>query len=179
MLNIRTALAGLASLAILATAGGLVATAAFDGEAVEVVSPHEESFPPPVIASSLFVRVAADGDQQNVCMSSAAVITRLKAEMATVGGRIFVLTDGLEQSFADRWRHEAKLSTVPVSAVVAHAFPSAAAEDILVDVVEFELSGLRHEPDGDFRGRLGAPAPYRDGRRGLTPAQLDRPESPH
>jgi hypothetical protein len=140
MLKLKTLITGIAGLAILATAGGLMASAAFNGEAVvgQSAPMHGDAFPSPIMSGALFVN-AQDSDG-NTCMSRAAVISRLKVDMAKVGGEIYVLKGGLEQAFADEWRHQAHEKPVPVTGVVAHLFPDAGGSDY-ADVVEFDGAG--------------------------------------
>lgn len=135
MLKSRTVIAGILGAALLASAG-VIAAANWTDEASAPTVTHDEAFISPVTGSDLF-----RAEKSKDCMSSEAVVARFEGETAAIGGRVFVLADGLEQSFADAWRYQADMSPVAVSSVVAHLFQDPGGAGYMVDVVEIDGAG--------------------------------------
>jgi hypothetical protein len=98
-----------------------------------------EAIPAPVSGAAIFPKSMADAQG---CVTETAVAEKLKSDEFKVGGKTVVLTDGLEQAFADAWRRHASLSVVPVHSVFAHIFALPPGSDVLlVDVVETDGKG--------------------------------------
>ena len=74
-----------------------------------------------------------------VCVQTEHALLQLDAERNQVGGETVILDKGLDQAFADTWRHHADQESVPVSAVLAHVVGSSG--EGVVDVIEFDETG--------------------------------------
>jgi hypothetical protein len=75
------------------------------------------------------------------CLAPQKVLERMQELQNIIGGKTVMLTDGLQQSFADEWRREAHVAPVKVSSMVAHLFSDATGENWKADVVEFDAKG--------------------------------------
>jgi hypothetical protein len=84
------------------------------------------------------VRASVPGQS---CLPSEDVLERLETDRDATGGRLVLLSDGLQQSFSDVWRRKAHAETVPVSSIVAHLFPDETGTEWNADVVEFDARG--------------------------------------
>jgi hypothetical protein len=135
MSKFRTIIAGALGVALLASAGAVAAANWIDEVSTPAVT-HDEAFISPVTGSDLF----SAGNSKD-CMPGNAVVARFEGETASVGGRVFVLADGLEQAFADAWRYETDVSPVVVSSVVAHLFKDPDSAGYMIDVVEIDGAG--------------------------------------
>jgi hypothetical protein len=92
----------------------------------------------PVNDATIFT--ASLGAKQS-CLPQQKVLEHLQADQKTMGGKTVMLADGLQQSFSDAWRREARVSSVAVSSVVAHLFSDATGTEWNADVVEFDAKG--------------------------------------
>jgi hypothetical protein len=102
-----------------------------------------EPMPAPVMGDDLFAPIPAGYQSASVggrCVPADDVLTILALDVEKVGGRIFMMTDGIQQEFSDSWRLAAGGERVDVSLVLAHLFPNSGGEPI-VDVVEFDAQG--------------------------------------
>ena len=54
-----------------------------------------------------------------------------------MGGKVVMLTDGLQQSFSDAWRVKALVAPVKVSSMLVHLFEGPA-DEWVADVIEFD-----------------------------------------
>jgi hypothetical protein len=80
------------------------------------------------------------GANPGTCLTDEQIVSTMEADKAIYGGELIMLTDGLEQAFADAWRREVDVERVKVSTVIIHSLPT---EDAgrLADVVEFDEAG--------------------------------------
>ena len=92
----------------------------------------------PVKSTTIFKASLGAGES---CLQPQKVLERLQADQKTMGGKTVLLADGLQQSFADVWRHEAHVAPVKVSSVVAHLFSDDTGDEWNADVVEFDAQG--------------------------------------
>jgi len=156
-----------AATGLIVAAGFLLATARFApataaASAVDdtvAVEQDQGGVDAPVVGASLFTGDLGDA----ACVSKDNVVARLSDDESRYGGKVYVLADGLQQTFADLWRKQAHVGTVAVSSVVAHLFSDASGRDWTADVVEVDKSGCaisRTLMPGDvwatlLRGALG------------------------
>ena len=73
------------------------------------------------------------------CLAPEKVIHRFQADQNVMGGKVVMLTEGLQQSFSDAWRLKALVTPVKVSSIVAHLFEGPA-EEWAADVIEFDAN---------------------------------------
>ena len=73
------------------------------------------------------------------CLAPEEVVHRFQADQNVMGGKVVMLTDGLQQSFSDAWRLKALVAPVKVSSIVAHLFEGPA-EEWAADVIEFDAN---------------------------------------
>ena len=73
------------------------------------------------------------------CLAPEEVIHRFQADQNVMGGKVVMLTEGLQQSFSDAWRLKALVTPVMVSSIVAHLFEGPA-EEWAADVIEFDAN---------------------------------------
>ena len=73
------------------------------------------------------------------CLAPEEVVHRFQADQNVMGGKVVMLTDGLQQSFSDAWRLRALVAPVKVSSIVAHPFEGPA-EEWAADVIEFDAN---------------------------------------
>jgi hypothetical protein len=92
----------------------------------------------PVSGVPLFEATQAAADR--ACMTGDEVVERLKADQDDIGGETVMLSNGLEQAFADTWRREVEAKPVVVTNVIAHIFDDANGAGV-VDVIEFDATG--------------------------------------
>jgi hypothetical protein len=92
----------------------------------------------PVVTNTIF---KASLDATTSCVSPQNVLDHLQADRKTMGGKTVMLADGLQQSFADAWRRDARVPSVKVSSVVAHLFSDETGTDWNADVIEFDAKG--------------------------------------
>jgi hypothetical protein len=90
----------------------------------------------PVRSATVNVSIASQS-----CLPSRQMIERLQTEQKATGGKLVLLSDGLQQSFSDVWRRKAHVEPVRVSSVVAHLFPDETGTEWNADVVEFDAKG--------------------------------------
>jgi hypothetical protein len=72
------------------------------------------------------------------CVPPEKVIHQFQADQNEMGGKVVMLTEGLQQSFSDAWRLKALVAPTRVSSVVAHVFSTGT--DWNADVVEFDIN---------------------------------------
>jgi hypothetical protein len=77
-------------------------------------------------------------DANHSCVPPEEVLHRFQADQNTMGGKVVMLTEGLQQSFSDAWRLKAAVAPARVSSVVAHVF--SIGTDWNADVVEFDVN---------------------------------------
>ena len=76
------------------------------------------------------------------CVPIQTVAREMMIDEHRVGGRTLALADGMDQAFADQWRHIAHLAPVKVRIVLAHGFAiSSEPGDVVIDTVEFDEQG--------------------------------------
>jgi hypothetical protein len=76
------------------------------------------------------------------CVPIGTIAREMMLDEHRVGGRTLALTDGMDQAFADQWRHVAHLAPVKVRIVLAHGFAIASQPgDVVIDTVEFDEQG--------------------------------------
>ena len=73
------------------------------------------------------------------CLAPEEVVHRFQADQDVMGGKVVMLTEGLQQSFSDAWRVKALVAPVKVSSIVAHLFEGPA-EEWAADVIEFDAN---------------------------------------
>ena len=73
------------------------------------------------------------------CLAPEEVVHRFQADQNVMGGKVVMLTEGLQQSFSDAWRLKALVAPVKVSSIVAHLFEGPA-EEWAADVIEFDVN---------------------------------------
>ena len=73
------------------------------------------------------------------CLAPEDVVHRFQADQNVMGGKVVMLTEGLQQSFSDAWRLKALVAPVKVSSIVAHLFEGPA-EEWAADVIEFDAN---------------------------------------
>ena len=118
---------GLASLIAIGTSG-LYASARAD----DVI---------PTPAPPSFDLVAEFGTKAE-CVPIQTVAHAMMIDEHRMGGRTLALADGMDQAFADQWRHIAHLAPVKVRIVLAHGFAIASEPgDVVIDTVEFDEQG--------------------------------------
>jgi hypothetical protein len=118
----------LASLMAIGLAGGVSASA----RANDIV---------PTPAPLSYDLVAEFGTKAG-CVPLATVTRLMLRDQRELGGRTITLADGMDQAFADQWRHMAHLAPVTVKMVLAHGFAvGRAPSDVLIDTVEFNEQG--------------------------------------
>ena len=88
--------------------------------------------PAPVNVTDVF------GTNQS-CLAPEKVLHRFQADQKVIGGKVVLLSDGLQQSFSDAWRVKAHVAPVKVSSILAHLFEGPA-EQWAADVVEFDVN---------------------------------------
>ena len=76
-------------------------------------------------------------DTNQSCVPPEEVLQRFQADQNAMGGKVVMLTEGLQQSFSDVWRVKAQVLPVKVSSILAHLFEGPA-EQWAADVVEFD-----------------------------------------
>jgi hypothetical protein len=119
----------LASVLAIGTSGYLYTSARADDIVV----------PPPAPPS--YDLVAQFGSKSE-CVPMVAVARQMLIDQSKVGGRTLALTDGIDQAFADQWRHMAHAAPVKVKVVLAHGFAVGdASADVVIDTVEFDDHG--------------------------------------
>jgi hypothetical protein len=89
------------------------------------------TIPPPLSGTDVF-------DANQSCVPPEEVLHRLQADQNAMGGKVVMLTEGLQQSFSDAWRLKALVAPVRVSSIVAHLFSTGT--DWNADVVEFDVN---------------------------------------
>lgn len=73
------------------------------------------------------------------CVPVGTVAREMLLDQHKVGGRTLALTEGMDQAFADQWRHMAHMPPVRVKVVLAHGFAvGSAPSDVVIDTVEFD-----------------------------------------
>jgi hypothetical protein len=87
--------------------------------------------PAPVSGTDVF-------DTKQSCVPPEEVLHRFQADRKAIGGKVVMLTEGLQQSFSDAWRLKALVAPVRVSSIVAHVFSTGT--DWNADVVEFDAN---------------------------------------
>lgn len=106
-----------------------------------MVSHISEPVPPPVVGQHLFAdHAAASQGFAHTCLSADNVLHILARDVETVGGKIVIMADGVQQHFSDTWRALAGTSRVEISLVIAHVIPDSGGDPI-VDVVEIDGQG--------------------------------------
>ena len=76
------------------------------------------------------------------CVPIGTIAREMMLDEHRVGGRTLAFTDGMDQAFADQWRHAAHMATVKVRIVLAHGFAIASEPgDVVIDTVEFDEHG--------------------------------------
>jgi hypothetical protein len=73
------------------------------------------------------------------CLAPEKVLHRFQADQNVIGGKVVLLIDGMQQSFADAWRVKAHVAPVKVSSILAHLFEGPA-EQWAADVIEFDAN---------------------------------------
>lgn len=147
--RLTRALAATAGIAVLAIAGATVTIANFsplDGATPDHAilennydaAIDQDGVPTPVVGSGLFILGAGDNA---ACMTANSVLSKLKADERTYGGKTVMLAADLRRVFSDEWRRKAHISSVPVSDVMAHLFSDKSGTDWTADVVEFNGKG--------------------------------------
>ncbi len=108
-----------------------------DDENVVAEQQAETSVPPAAVEG-----VALFDDQQAGprCVAVADVLENLGLDRAKIGGEMVTLETGFDQAFADEWRRQTAINSVPVSAVYAHIFSNQSGFG-MVDVVELGADG--------------------------------------
>jgi hypothetical protein len=76
-------------------------------------------------------------DTNQSCVAPEDAVQHFQSEQGAVGGKIVMLTEGLQQSFSDAWRVKTHVSPVKVSSILAHLFEGPA-EQWAADVIEFD-----------------------------------------
>ena len=71
------------------------------------------------------------------CVAPEEVLHRFQADQDIMGGKVVMLTDGLQQSFSDAWRVKALVAPVKVSSMLVHLFEGPA-DEWVADVIEFD-----------------------------------------
>ena len=101
-----------------------------------------EPVPAPVTGDNLFLPTMAKAESPSLheCISADAVLIVLALDVEQVGGRIFMMSDGVQQDFSDYWRRLVGSAPAEVSVVLAHLVPGRGGEPI-VDVVEIGNDG--------------------------------------
>jgi hypothetical protein len=117
-----------ASLLAIGTSGGVYASAHAD----DVI---------PTPAPPSYDLVAQFGTKSG-CVPVGTVAREMLLDQDKVGGRTLALTEGMDQAFADQWRHMAHMPPVKVKVVLAHGFAvGSAPSDTVIDTVEFDERG--------------------------------------
>ena len=76
------------------------------------------------------------------CVPIGTVAHQMLIDEHRVGGRTLALADGMDQAFADQWRHLAHMAPVKVRIVLAHGFTiDSQPADVVIDTVEFDEQG--------------------------------------
>jgi hypothetical protein len=97
-----------------------------------------EALIPPRLIPASFIEARANKAE---CIVQPAILATMKADQALLGGRTVALIDGADQGFADQWRMLTESDSVDVSLVLAHGFANPLTGEVLIDVVEFDVSG--------------------------------------
>lgn len=96
----------------------------------------------------------SSGVQQTGCITPASAISYLVKEGKVRGSKFLVLTDGIQQEFADAWRWRFDANPVPVALVVARIYRPSKDADARVETIEFGMNGCAMTwtsmPAGDF-----------------------------
>jgi hypothetical protein len=80
--------------------------------------------------------------EKSECLAFTTVARQMLLDQGVHGGRMVAFTNGMEQAFADEWRHLAHLAPVKVRLVLAHGFAVGdTPSDVVVDTVEFDANG--------------------------------------
>ncbi len=95
----------------------------------------------PMPAAPSYDLVAQFGTKSE-CLPVDTVAHQMLVDQSKVGGRTLALTEGMDQAFADQWRHMAHVAPVKVKVVLAHGFAVGnASSDVVIDTVEFDERG--------------------------------------
>jgi hypothetical protein len=121
------------SAATLAIAG--IPSSLNDAEATAELHGTESGMPAAVSGMSLF-----DDGYGPVCYDKDDVLGYFDQDRTLIGGEMVTLEAGFDQDFANAWRVETKMESIPVSGVFAHIFPSDSGSN-MVDVVEIGSDG--------------------------------------
>jgi hypothetical protein len=78
-------------------------------------------------------------DTSQGCVAPEKAVQRFQSEQSVVGGKVVMLTEGLQQSFSDAWRAKTHVTPVKVSSILAHLFEGPA-EQWAADVIEFDAN---------------------------------------
>lgn len=134
----RTVLLATATLAFFGLSG--LSPASVDSVGTIEFHDEENTVPVPVVGDHLFVSSEDGQGASNACLTADRVMQNFALDIENVGGNIVLMTEGMEQDFADSWRSLAALDPVEVSLVIAHVIPDSGGDPI-VDVVEIDGSG--------------------------------------
>ena len=110
--------------------------------AMPTFTEHEsEPLPMPVSQGPLIdvPEGEAQGDA-SACIAANHMLSVLALDVQHVGGEVLLLSGGLEQAFADSWRHAVGLPSVQVSQVFAHVVKQEDGNGV-VDVIEIGSNG--------------------------------------
>jgi len=102
---------------------------------------ESHTVPLPVVGDYLFSPPEHERRAGNeFCMTTDHVMEKFVIDVENVGGDIVVMTEGVQQDFADSWRRLVDVERVEVALVLAHVIPDRGGEPI-VDVVEIDGEG--------------------------------------
>ena len=102
---------------------------------------ESHAVPFPVVGDYLLSSPKQERQNGNAfCMTADRVLEKFVLDIENVGGDIVLMTEGVQQDFADSWRRLVKVERVEVTLVLAHVIPDRGGDPI-IDVVEIDNEG--------------------------------------